>query len=171
EQLLLLLVHALRHLDAHAREHVALAGAVQLRGAAALDAQEFAVADAGRYLQRHRSFRRRHLGLAAERRRRERHGHLHDQIVAAPLVRIGLRDMREHEQVAGRPTVLPRFALALEPDFRAVLDARLDLHRVRLDAALAAGAMALRARLLDHGAVAAAARARLGEREETLRLR
>src|SRR5947207_15776378 len=33
EQLLLLLVHALRHLDAHAREHVALARAVDARRA------------------------------------------------------------------------------------------------------------------------------------------
>src|SRR5207253_901126 len=55
-------------------------------------------------------------------------------------------------------------------DSRPVLDAGLDLHRVRLDAPLPAGALALRARLLDDGAVAAAARARLREREQALAL-
>src|SRR5262249_20913130 len=56
------------------------------------------------------------------------------------------------------------------PDLRAVLDARLDLHGERAPPPLAAGAVALRARLLDHGAVAAAAWARLREREQALRL-
>ena len=46
----------------------------------------------------------------------------------------------------------------------------LDLHLVALRRALAAGAVAGRARVLDHGAVAAAARARLREREEALAL-
>ena len=45
-----------------------------------------------------------------------------------------------------------------------------DLDRVALRAPLAAGAAAVRARILDHGAVAAAARARLREREEALAL-
>ena len=70
----------------------------------------------------------------------------------------------------GGPPFCAGLALALEPDARPVLDAGLDLHRVRLDAPLAAGALALRARLLDHGAVAAAARARLREREQALAL-
>src|SRR6185437_576232 len=52
-----------------------------------------------------------------------------------------------------------------------VLDAGLDLHGVRLDPPLAAAALAVRARLLDHGAVAATTRARLREREQALRLR
>src|SRR5581483_10049227 len=63
-----------------------------------------------------------------------------------------------------------RLALALEADLRPVLDAGLDLDRVRAQPALAAGAVALRARLLDHGAVAAAARAGGREREQALAL-
>src|SRR5581483_8175479 len=102
---------------------------------------------------------------------RERDGNVHDEIVAAPLVRVGARDARHDDEIACRPTVLAGLALALQADLRAVLHARLHLHRVRLDPPLAAGAVAVRARLLDHGAVAAAARARLREREETLRLR
>src|SRR6266536_6094551 len=53
---------------------------------------------------------------------------------------------------------------------RLALDAGLDLDGVRLDPPLPAGAAAVGARLLDHGAVAAAARAGLREREEALAL-
>src|SRR5205823_1752564 len=60
--------------------------------------------------------------------------------------------------------------LAAQADLRPVLDAGRDLDRVALRPPLAAGAAAVRARLLDHGAVAAAARARLGEREQALAL-
>src|SRR5919197_5538982 len=170
QELALLLVHTLRHLDPEPREDVALAGAGEARRAAALDPQQLAVLGAGRHLQRDRPFGRRHLDLAAERGGRERHRHLHDEVVAAPLVDRRRRHAREDDDVARGTAVLAGLALALEPNLRAVLDARLDLHRVRLDAALAARAAALRARLLDHGAVAAAARARLREREQALRL-
>ena len=72
-----------------------------------------------------------------------------------------------HEQVAGGPPPRPGLALALEPDARAVLDAGRDLDRVALRAPLAARAVAVVARILDHGALAAgsagtAARARTG---------
>ena len=93
-----------------------------------------------------------------------------DEVVAAALVRVRLRDARDDDQVAVRAAVLAGLALALEPDLRAVLDARLDLHGERAPPPFAARAVALRARLLDHGAVAAAARARLREREQALRL-
>src|SRR3954471_7500924 len=66
--------------------------------------------------------------------------------------------------------MLAGLALALEPDLRAVLDARLDIHGERASPPLAARAVALRARLLDHRAVAAAAWARLRQREQALRL-
>src|SRR5206468_8481467 len=60
--------------------------------------------------------------------------------------------------------------LALGPNLRAVLDARLDLHGERAPPPLAARAVTLRARLLDHCAVAAAARTRLRQRKQALRL-
>src|SRR6185437_14367388 len=56
-------------------------------------------------------------------------------------------------------------------DLRAVLDAGRDLDRVALRAPLAARAAAVRARILDHGAVPAAARTRLRQGEEALALR
>ena len=61
-------------------------------------------------------------------------------------------------------------ALALEPDPRAALRSGGDLHGVALRHALAPGAAAVLARLLDDRAVPATARARLREREETLRV-
>ena len=73
-------------------------------------------------------------------------------------------------QVAGRADAHPGLALALEPDPRSILDTRRNPNRVALGAPLTPGAMALRARLLDHGAVAAATRARLRERKEPLAL-
>src|SRR4029077_17598979 len=84
--------------------------------------------------------------------------------------RVGGCDACDDDQVAVRAAVLADFALPLEPDLRAVLDARLDLHCERAPPPLAAGAVALGARLLDHGAVPAAARARLRQSEQALRL-
>src|SRR5437763_1517529 len=83
---------------------------------------------------------------------------------AAAPVRVGGRDARDDDEVAVRTAVRAGLALPLEADLRAVLHAGLDLHRVVAKPALAARALALRARLLDHGAVAATARARLRER-------
>src|SRR5262249_633245 len=101
---------------------------------------------------------------------REGEGHLHDEVVTSPLVRRRGLDPCDDDQVAARATVLANLALPLEPDLRAVLDARLDLHGERAPPPLAAGAVALRARLLDHGAVASTARARLRQGKQTLRL-
>src|SRR5204862_5136693 len=89
---------------------------------------------------------------------------------AAPLVHGRRIDAGHNDQVAGRAAVLAGFPFPSEADARAVLDARLDLHTVGLDPPLSAAAVALRAGLLDHGAVAAAARARLREREQALAL-
>src|SRR5262249_22635284 len=157
EQLALLLVHALRHLDADTREHVALALSIEPRGAAALDPQQLAVLRARGNLERDRTLRRGNLDLAAERGSGEGNGHLHDQVVTAPLIGRRRRDPRDDDQVAVRATVLTYLALPLEPDLRPVLDARLDLYGERAPPPLAAGAVALLARLLDHGAVASTA--------------
>src|SRR5439155_4268252 len=85
-------------------------------------------------------------------------------------VRVRAGDARDDDEVAVRPAVRARLALPLEANLRAILHPRLDLDRVVPQPALTAGAVALRARPLDHGAVAAAARAGLREREQALAL-
>src|SRR5437016_909558 len=82
---------------------------------------------------------------------------------AAPVLRVRLRDACVSVQVAGRPPFLAGLPPPLQPDARAARHPRLDLPGVRLHTALAAGAVTLRARPLDDGAAAAAARARLRE--------
>jgi hypothetical protein len=72
--------------------------------------------------------------------------------------------------VTGRPVAEPGLALALQSDPRPVLDAGGNLHRVALDAPLAAAAVTLRTRLLDDRAVAATAWTRARQSEEALRL-
>src|SRR5712691_6013618 len=57
--------------------------------------------------------------------------------------------MRDHVQVAGGAAADSGLALALEPDPRAVLDPGGNLHGVALRPPLAAGAAAARARLLE----------------------
>src|ERR1700758_3326525 len=99
EELALLLVHALRHLDSDTREHVALARAAELRRAAALDPQELAVFRTGGNLQRDRALRRRHVDLPPERGHWEGDRHLDDQVVSAALVGIRGRDPRDDDQV------------------------------------------------------------------------
>src|SRR5262249_38074050 len=171
EQLAAALVHLLRDVDLHAREQVALAPALELRRAAALDLQELAVLRARGDLQRDRPVRRRHVDASAEGSRGKAHGHIDQQVRdAAPVVDRRLRDARPDVEVACRAAADAGLALALEPDARAVLDARGDLHRVALRPALAARAVTVVARLLDHGAVAAGGRARLRGGGETPRL-
>src|SRR5439155_1779798 len=80
-------------------------------------------------------------------------------------------DARDHVQVAGGAAAEPGLALAGQADPGPVLDAGRDPHRVALRPARAAGTATTRARILDHGAVPAAARTRLREGEQTLRLR
>src|SRR4029078_11856025 len=137
---------------------------------AALDPQQLAVLRARGDLERDGAFRRRHLDLAAEGRGGKGDWHLHDQVVAAPLVRRRGLDPGDDDQIAVRAAVLPSLALSLETDLRAVLHTRLDLHGERAPAPLTAGAVTLPAGLLAHGAVAATARARLRKGEEALRL-
>src|SRR5207237_8832708 len=101
---------------------------------------------------------------------RSRDRHPRAEVGPTPPVEPRLGHARDDVQAAGRATAHPGLALALEPDPRSILDTRRNPNRVALGAPLTPGAMALRARLLDHGAVAAATRARLREREEPLAL-
>src|SRR5512132_2661695 len=161
EQLTLFLVRLLRYGDLQPREHIALALALQLRRAAALDPQQLAALRPGWNLQRHRTLGCRHLDVRAERRVGKPDRDLDLEVRAAPLVERRIRHMSYDDQIARRSAAVARLALALEPDLRPVLHAGRDLHSVPLRATLAAGAVAARARLLDHGATPVAAGARV----------
>src|SRR5256886_8360192 len=171
EQLALALFQLLRHLDLDAREQVAAAGALQLRRALALHAQQRPVLRAGLDLHRDRAVRGRHLDGRPERGLRERDRDLDDQVVAAALVQLRRLDARDDEEVARFAAREAGFALALQADAGAVLDAGRDLDRVALRPALAPGAAAAGTRVLDHGPVAMTARAGLRQGEESLALR
>ena len=127
EQLALLLVQPLRHLELEPCEHVALAAARELRRAAPADAEQLAVLGARGHLQRDGAVRRRHLDRRAERRVGERHRHRHEQVVAPALVGVRRLDVRDDVQVARGRAAVAGLALPLEPDARAVLDAGRDL--------------------------------------------
>src|SRR5581483_11447900 len=77
-------------------------------------------------------------------------------------------DLHDDVEVAVGAAVPARLALALEPDARAVLRPGRHLDLVALRRALAPRAAAVAARLLDDDAVAAAARAGLGQREQAV---
>src|SRR5204862_5562685 len=80
DRLALLLREPGRHVDAHAREQVALAPAVQLRRALAADAKKLAVLRAGRNLEGDLPFGGRHLDARAERRLRVGDRHLEHEV-------------------------------------------------------------------------------------------
>src|SRR2546426_7884850 len=171
ERFLLRLRQLLRHAHLQARDQVAAAGAVQLGCAAAANAQELAVLGAGRNLQGHRQVRGRHLDGRAERGLGVGEWHLDLEVGgSAPLVQLRRRDPGDDVQVAGGAAAPAGLALAAQPDPRPVLHARRNLDGVALRPPFAAGAAAARARVLDHGAVAAAARTRLREPEQALAL-
>src|SRR5256886_13339478 len=171
EQLALALLQLLRHLDLDAREQVAAAGALQLRRALALHAQQRPVLRAGLDLHRDRAVRGRHLDGRTERGLRERDRDLDDQVVASALVQLRRLDARDDVEVARLAAREAGLTLALQADAGAVLDAGRDLDRVALRPALAPGAAAAGTRVLDHGPVAMTARAGLRQDEESLALR
>src|SRR5690349_13669825 len=86
DRLLLGLRELLRHREVHARDQIAPPRALELRRAAALDAQELAVLGAGRDLEGHLAVRSRHLDGGPERGlgERDRHVDLEVRITAAP---------------------------------------------------------------------------------------
>src|SRR5207244_4293874 len=96
-------------------------------------------------------------------------GNVEHEVVAASLVELRGLDAGDDVEVARRRAAEAGLALALELDLRTVLDARRDAHRVALRPPLASRAAAGRARRLDDGAAAAAVRARLLQREQSLR--
>src|SRR5687768_16520605 len=156
---------------AHARQEIAFAAAVQLRGALPADAEQLPVLRAGGHLERDAPVRRRDLYLRAERSLRVGHRHFDHEVGAAALEERRGGYARRDDEVAGRAAGQVGLAFPLEPDLGAFLDPGGDLHRVALRPALPAGALARPTRLLDHRDVAAAAGARTREGEDALVLR
>src|SRR4051794_7463488 len=113
ERLALGLVRLRRHLHAQAREQVATAVALQLRRAAAFDAQHLPVGGTGRDLQRDTAGGRRDLDLGAERGLVVVDGHIDDEVVAATLVELRRLDTRDDEEVACGCTAVAGLTLAL----------------------------------------------------------
>ena len=138
--------------------------------ALAAQALDRAVLGAAGHAQLLRAVQRRDLDVGAADRLGDRDRHLDLEVVALALEDRRLGDVGDHEQVARRAAAQAGLALAGQPDPRAVLDARRDVDAVLLELAQPALAGAGRARLLDHGARAAAARARAGDREQALAL-
>src|SRR5688572_20738664 len=123
----------------------------------------------GRNLQDDVTIERRHVDAAAESGHREADGDVAFQVLALPRKdRMG-KDRDVDVEVARRSAVATGFAFARQANPVAVVDARRDLDRERLVLAHASSAAALAARLVDRCAGAATARARLLDREETLR--
>ena len=79
-------------------------------------------------------------------------------------------ERQEDVKIAGRPAAPARFALAGEPDTRAIFDTARNVDREHALAGQAAGARAGWTRVVDHLATAVTRRAGALEREETLGL-
>src|SRR5262249_42471764 len=124
------------------------------------------------------AFRHLHLGLAAidgrnleaaaERCRHHRDRHAAMQIGAVALEEHVRGEREENVEIAVRPAAHAGFALAGETDARAVLDSGRDIDRERALARHAAGAGAIRTRIVDHLAAALTGHAGALEREEAL---
>src|SRR5690606_14059077 len=131
--------------------------AIQIAGVTGAHAA-YALAAQAEGLARLRTFGNRDLGLAAQRghlqlaaqcRRGERNGQLAVQVVAIALEDLVRLDVDFHVQVARRPAVDARLAIAAGADAHAVIDARRNLDLQGLVAAYTAYAIAGRARVGD----------------------
>src|SRR5438105_3842193 len=168
EQLSLVLRQA--HRRFHGDVAVQVAGVARSHALDALAAQAELLAGLRAFgdVDRRIAGQRRHFDLAAERRARDGHRHHAMQVVAVAREDRVLLQADLDVQVAGRPAVGARLAVARAADAHAVVDARGDLHLERLLFLHAALAVAGGAGLGDDLARAAAMRARLLHREEAL---
>ena len=149
ERLLLRAAELARHGDVHAGEQVAaLAGVAVLGRAAAAGAQQDAVGGAGLAAScRTRSPSGAGTSISAPAAASlKHHGHVDDEVVAAPREHGRGLDRDLHEEVAGGRAVRARLALAAQPDARAVLDAGRDRHGVAAQALRGAAPAAVEAR-------------------------
>ena len=147
-----------------------LPGLAESLGTLAAQALDAARARARRDAQRLAAVERRDLDLGAAQRLGHRQRHLDLDVVALAREDRRLLHVRDDVEVARRTAVAARLALAGEADPAALADAGRDVDAVALDRPRAALAAAGRARVLDDRAGAAAARARLGDREQALTL-
>src|SRR5215211_8017064 len=168
QQVPLLARELLGHGHLEADQQVAGALAARAGHAPAPDPEGAAVLGAGRHLEGHRAVQGRDLELGPQSGLGEGHGHGDGQVLCAAPEQ-GMRgDPDLDDQVAGGRPRLAGLALAAEPDGGAVVDPRGDPDPQLTGADLAAGAVAGRARVLDHRAAALAGRARAGEAEQAL---
>src|SRR4029079_2114042 len=162
--LALLVGQIARDVDHEAVVDVAAPDAGQRRRALAAQSLHGPVLGPTRHAQLLRAVQRRHLDVGAAQRLGDRDRHLDLEVVALAPEHRRLADVRDDVEVAGRAAAQPGLALAGEPDPRALLAARRDFHAVLLELGQPALAVAGRAGILDHGAGAAAARARPRDR-------
>src|SRR5258708_1479327 len=169
QQFLLALGELLRGLDQHLHIHVAALTRAQHRHALAGKAEAPARLRAVRHL---------HLGLAAvdrrdieapaERRRDHRDRHAAMQVGAVALEKLMLREGEENVEVAVRPAAHAGLALAREANARAVFHAGRHIDREGAFARDAAGARAVRTRIVDRLTAALTGNAGALQREEAL---
>ena len=131
EQLALARGQAARRLDDHLDQLVAAPVAVKIDDALALEAQDLARLRAGRNLQLHFAFERRHFDLGAERGLRETDRHFDNHVVVLAHEHLVLLDVDDDVEVALRSAAVAGLALAAQLEARAVVDARRNLHRQR----------------------------------------
>src|SRR5438270_1825644 len=110
----------------------------------------------------------RHLDLGTQRRLGEGDGHGEEQVPSLAVEQLVGRDMDDDIEVAGRAAIPSCAATTLQTNALAVVDPSRDAHLDLARSALDARASACRARRLDDGASARAARTRPAERERAL---
>src|SRR5215216_5784321 len=168
QQLALLARELLGHGHLEADQQVAAALAAAAGHAPAPDPEGAAVLGAGRHLEGDRAVQGRDLELGPQGGLGEGHGNGDGEVLAAAREQGVRGDPDLDDQVAGGRPRLAGFALAAEPDGGAVVDPRGDPDPQLAGADLAAGAVAGRARVVDHRAPALAGRAGAGEAEQAL---
>ena len=105
------------HLDAHVQ--IALAVALQIFHALALDAEGRAGLRAGGNFDRGPAFQRGHFNFRAERGLDKTHRHFAEQIVAVALENFVRLDVQDHIKIARRPAAKAGLAIAGRTQARA----------------------------------------------------
>src|SRR5438270_5493580 len=168
EQVTLGVVERGRDAHRHVDVLVAAAGALQKLHAFAAEAEDLVRLRACRDAQRLGAVDRVGLDLGAEGGLGEGDGLLGMNVVVAVRELRVLVDGDEYVQIAGRTAIETGFPFAGHAQARAIVDAGGDFDGDIFLLAHAAGAVAVRAGILDHFAGAAALRARAGDSEEAL---
>src|SRR5215469_16415847 len=168
EQLALPGREAARRFDGDAHKLIAAAVAMEIDDSLTLEPQYFARLRAGGDLEMHLAFEGRDFDLGAEGSLRETDRHLDNHVVVLAHEERMLLDVDDDVEVAGRAAAEAGLTLIAELEARAVIHPRRNLDRERLGFADASLALALRARVGDRLALAAALRTRGRYREKTL---